>query len=48
MANAIYPEVVGATGGSAAMRPLLETFAKLDLVWVADVEAVLKAAGDGF
>jgi hypothetical protein len=38
--------VVGTPAGAAAMRRVLENFRKLNLVWVTDVEAVLKAAGE--
>ena len=38
--------VVGTPAGAAAMRRVLENFKKQKLVWVTDVEAVLKAAGE--
>jgi allantoinase len=46
VAIGIHPFVVGTPAGAAAMRRVLENFRKLDLVWVADVEAVLEAAGE--
>jgi hypothetical protein len=38
--------VVGTPAGAAALRRVLENFKKQKLVWVTDVEAVLRAAGE--
>jgi len=46
VAIGIHPFVIGTPAGAAAMRRVLENFSKLNLVWVTDVEAVLKAAGE--
>jgi HAMP domain-containing protein len=48
VAIGIHPFVVGTPAGASAMRRVLENFRKLNLVWVSDVEAVLKAAGETF
>jgi hypothetical protein len=37
--------VVGTPNGAEALRRVLENFKNQKLVWVADVEAVLNAAG---
>ena len=42
----IHPFVMGTPAGAAAMRRVLESFKKMKPVWVTDVEAVLKAAGE--
>lgn len=46
VAIGIHPFVVGTPAGAAAMRRVLENLQKQNLVWVTDVEAVLKAAGE--
>jgi allantoinase len=46
LAIGIHPFVVGTPAGAAAMRRTLEGLRKMNLVWVTDVEAVLKAAGE--
>src|SRR5262249_49100106 len=46
VAIGIHPFVGGTPNGAAALRRVLENFKKLPLVWVSDVEAVLKAAGE--
>jgi len=46
VAIGIHPFVVGTPAGAAAMRRVLESFKKMNLVWITDVEAVLKAAGE--
>ncbi len=46
VAIGIHPFVVGTPAGAAAMRRVLESFKKMNLVWTTDVEAVLKAAGE--
>jgi allantoinase len=38
--------VVGTPAGAAALRRVLENFKQQQRVWVADVEAVLAAAGE--
>jgi allantoinase len=48
VAIGIHPFVVGTPAGAAAMRRVLENLQKQNLVWVTDVEAVLKAAGETF
>jgi hypothetical protein len=48
VAIGIHPFVIGTPAGAAAMRRVLENFRKLNLVWVTDTEAVLKAAGESF
>jgi allantoinase len=48
VAIGIHPFVMGTPAGAAAMRRVLETLHKQNLVWVTDVEAVLKAAGGTF
>jgi peptidoglycan/xylan/chitin deacetylase (PgdA/CDA1 family) len=45
VAIGIHPFIVGTPAGAAAMRRVLENLQKQSLVWVTDVEAVLKAAG---
>ena len=45
VAIGIHPLVVGTPAGAAALRRVLENFKKQKLVWLADVEAVLTAAG---
>ena len=46
VAIGIHPFVLGTPAGAAAMRRVLQTLKKQDLVWVTDVEAVLKASGE--
>ncbi len=46
IAIGIHPFVVGTPAGAAAMRRVIESFKKMNLVWTTDVEAVLKAAGE--
>ncbi len=46
IAIGIHPFVMGTPAGAAAMRRVLETLKKMDVVWVTDVEAVVKAAGE--
>lgn len=46
IAIGIHPFVVGSPAGAAAMRRVLENLTKQPLVWVTDVEAVLRAAGE--
>jgi allantoinase len=46
VAIGVHPFVMGSPAGAAAMRRVLESLGKMDLVWVTDVEAVLKAAGE--
>jgi hypothetical protein len=46
VAVGIHPFVVGTPVGTAALRRVLENFKQQKLVWVADVEAVLAAAGE--
>jgi peptidoglycan/xylan/chitin deacetylase (PgdA/CDA1 family) len=46
VAIGIHPFVVGTPAGAAAMRRVLENLQKQRLVWVTDVEAVLKAVGE--
>jgi allantoinase len=46
VAIGIHPFVMGSPAGAAAMRRVLEKLAKQNLVWVTDVEAVLRAAGE--
>jgi allantoinase len=41
----IHPFVVGTPDGAAAMRRVLTRLEKEDLVWLADTDAILKAAG---
>jgi peptidoglycan/xylan/chitin deacetylase (PgdA/CDA1 family) len=48
VAIGIHPFVIGSPAGAAAMRRVLENFGKMNAVWVTDVEAVLKAAGENF
>jgi hypothetical protein len=45
VAIGLHPFVVGTPAGASAMRRVLENLNKLQLVWITDVEAVLKAAG---
>jgi hypothetical protein len=45
VAIGIHPFVVGTPAGAAAMRRVLTTLQNEKLVWLADVESVLKAAG---
>jgi uncharacterized membrane protein len=37
---------MGTPAGAAAMRRVLQALKKQDLVWLTDVEAVLKASGE--
>ncbi len=46
VAIGLHPFVVGSPAGAAAMRRVLENFKGQKLVWLTDVEAVLKAAGE--
>ena len=46
VAIGIHPFVMGSPAGAAAMRRVLDKLAKQNLVWVTDVEAVLRAAGE--
>lgn len=46
VAIGIHPFVVGTPAGAAALRRVLENFKKQKLVWLTDVESVLKAAGE--
>ena len=46
VAIGIHPFVVGTPVGAAALRRVLENFKQQQVVWVADVEAVLAAAGE--
>lgn len=46
VAIGIHPFVVGSPAGAAAMRRVLENLTKQTLVWVTDVEAVVRAAGE--
>jgi len=46
VAIGIHPFVAGTPAGAAAMRRVLDKFRALNVVWVTDVEAVLKAAGE--
>jgi allantoinase len=41
----IHPFVVGTPDGAAAMRRVLTRLQKEDLIWLADTDAILKAAG---
>jgi hypothetical protein len=41
----LHPFVVGTPDGSAAMRRVLSQLKRDDTVWLADTEAILKAAG---
>jgi allantoinase len=44
VAIGIHPFVVGTPAGAASLRRVLEAIQKLKLVWVTDVDAVVKAA----
>jgi allantoinase len=46
IAIGIHPFVIGSPAGAAAMRRVLENLTKQTLVWVTDVEAVVRAAGE--
>lgn len=46
VAIGIHPFVVGTPAGAASLRRVLETIKKHKLVWITDVEAVVKAAGE--
>lgn len=46
VAIGIHPFVVGTPAGAASLRRVLEAIKKQKLVWVTDVEAVVRAAGD--
>lgn len=46
VAIGIHPFVVGTPAGAASLRRVLETIKKHRLVWITDVEAVVKAAGE--
>jgi peptidoglycan/xylan/chitin deacetylase (PgdA/CDA1 family) len=48
VAIGIHPFVVGSPAGAAAMRRVLQNLQAQDLVWLTDVEAVLRAAGQPF
>ena len=43
VAIGIHPFVVGTPAGAAVMRRVLANFQQQDLVWLTDVESVLKA-----
>lgn len=45
VAIGIHPFVVGTPAGAASLRRVLETIGKQKLVWITDVDAVVKAAG---
>ena len=45
VALGIHPFVVGTPAGAAAMRRVLQDLKAHDLVWLTDVEAVLRAVG---
>jgi allantoinase len=45
VAIGIHPFVVGTPAGSAALRRVLQSLKANDLVWLTDVEALLRAAG---
>lgn len=45
VAIGIHPFVVGTPAGAASLRRVLEAIRRQKLVWVTDVEAVVKAAG---
>ncbi|MGF7162442.1 peptidoglycan/xylan/chitin deacetylase (PgdA/CDA1 family) [Rhodoligotrophos appendicifer] len=44
VAIGIHPFVVGTPAGAAALRRVLQAFQKEDLVWLTDVEAILRAS----
>ena len=46
VAIGIHPFVMGTPAGAAAMRRVLLALKKQELVWLTDVEAVLKASGE--
>jgi peptidoglycan/xylan/chitin deacetylase (PgdA/CDA1 family) len=46
VAIGIHPFVMGTPAGAAAMRRVLDALHKMNGVWLTDVEAVLKAAGE--
>lgn len=46
VAIGIHPFVIGTPAGAAAMRRVLEALRRLPQVWLTDVEAVVKAAGE--
>lgn len=46
VAIGIHPFVVGTPAGAASLRRVLETIKKHKLVWITDVESVVKAAGE--
>jgi peptidoglycan/xylan/chitin deacetylase (PgdA/CDA1 family) len=46
VAIGIHPFVMGSPAGAAALRRVLAAFQQNPLVWVSDVEAVLRAAGE--
>lgn len=48
VAIGIHPFVVGTPAGAAAMRRVLENLKSQDLVWLTDVETLLRAAGEPF
>jgi allantoinase len=48
VAIGIHPFVVGSPAGAAAMRRVLAKLQMQKLVWVTDVEAALRAAGEKF
>src|SRR5260221_14300484 len=48
VAIGIHPFVVGTPAGAAAMRRVLENLKAQELVWLTDVEAILRAAGQSF
>jgi peptidoglycan/xylan/chitin deacetylase (PgdA/CDA1 family) len=46
VAIGIHPFIMGTPAGAAAMRRVLDTLSKINGVWLTDVEAVLKGAGE--
>ena len=48
VAIGIHPFVIGTPAGTAAMRRVLDSLKKTNGVWLTDVEAVIKAAGESF
>jgi allantoinase len=46
VAIGIHPFVMGTPAGAAAMRRVLDALRKQELVWITDVEAVLRASGE--
>lgn len=48
VAIGLHPFVIGTPAGAAAMRRVLEALKGMDQVWLADTEAVMRAAGQPF